>query len=156
MILDSQLLFSNTQTLTGTTTGTASTAINLVNAEDLGVGSGQAQPVVVVTFPTGVTNASTGFTMNIQFQGSTDSSAWTTYIETGAASTASFTSTSVYRFAWPKRSPGAALPQYVRLNYLGAGSTNTTISAGSVFASVTLDDFGNPVGEYPSGFTVIS
>lgn len=154
MILDQQLLFSNNQTLTGSTTGTASSVINLVNPEDLGIGSGQAQPVIVVQFPAAVTDASSGFTMNIQFQGSTDSSNWTTYIETGALSTASFTTGSTFRFAWPRRLPGNALPQYVRLNYLGAGSTNTTISTGTVFASVTLDDLGWSLDQYPSNFVV--
>lgn len=158
MLLDSQLLFSNTQSVTNSSTGTTSTVINLVAAEDLGIGSGQAQPIVVVQFPTGLTGGSSSSTVNIQFQGSTDSTNWTPYMETGANSTASYTSTSTWRFAWPRRSPGAKLPQYVRLNYVVGGGGSATLTSGTVFASVTLDDFddGLTLGQYANGYTVIS
>lgn len=158
MLLDSQLLFSNTQSVTNSSTGTTSTVINLVAAEDLGIGTGPGTPIVIIQFPTGLTGGSSSSTVNIQFQGSTDSSNWTTYQETGANSTASYTSTSTWRFAWPRRSPGAKLPQYVRLNYVVAGGGSATLSSGTVFAAVTLDDLGGDLtlGQYANNYTVIS
>src|SRR4051812_13606315 len=102
-LLDSQLLFWHTGNVYNftagefvsfatflTTASSSSTVINLGNARDLGIGPGQEMPTVDVVVGTAFTSSSAGLNINLQFQGSTDSSAWTTYMETGAASTASW------------------------------------------------------------------
>ena len=101
-LLDSTLLFWHTGNVYNMTSGefvtfanllttasSSSTVINLGNPRDLGVGPGQEMPTVDVVVGTAFTSSSAGLTLNLQFQGSTDSSTWTTYQETGANSTAS-------------------------------------------------------------------
>src|SRR6185503_19143480 len=105
MLFDSTLLFYHTGSvfnltagefvsLVGVTAGSASSVINLGNARDLGIGNGAEVPNVVVSIGTAVTSSLATMTLNIQFQGSTDSSTWTTYMETGAQTTASFAANS--------------------------------------------------------------
>lgn len=140
-----------------TASGTSSTVINLGVAEDLGIGSGVAIPRIAVQVGTGITSASAGLLLNWQFQGSTDSSNWTIYAETGAKSTASWTAGSyILPIAVPRRPSGAALPQYYRMAMAVTGITNETITIGTVFGGIVLnrDDARDTLGQYPSGFTV--
>ncbi len=167
MIFDTQLLFYHTGTafaftagefvsLVGvTSTGLASSVINLTVLEDLGIGDGEAIPKVACYIGTAVTSASTGLLINMQFQGSTDSSNWTTYVESGTASTASYLAgTKVFPISLPHRSPGASLPQYYRLNIAATGVTSQTISAGTILAGVVIQRDDSPIGLYGSGFVV--
>ena len=168
MIFDSNLVFwgttpyssaSNFATLVGVTgAGTASLVINLQVAEDMGIGDGEAVPKLAIYAGTSVTSASNSATINLQFQGSTDSSNWTTYAETGALTTASFASgASIFPIDVPKRPPGVALPQYYRLNMQWAGNGTASISAGTILAGIVLQrsDSVDTLGLYPSGFSVV-
>ena len=167
-LLDSTLLFWHTGNVYNMTSGefvtfanllttasSSSTVINLGNPRDLGIGPGQEMPTVDVVVGTAFTSSSAGLTLNLQFQGSTDSSTWTTYQETGANSTASWAAGYQYKFYVPHRLPGSALPQYYRLNLVGANASSTaTITTGTLIAGIGLAIEANPVGLYASGFTV--
>jgi hypothetical protein len=162
MLFDANLLFSNYQSLavTAATSGSvaSTTVIDLSVSRDLGEandGIGSVPKIVVMSTQSAITSACGSATLNIQFQGSTDSSNWTTYIETGAMTTTSLTSGSmIANFAWPRRAIGAAVPRYVRLNYSFSGSTTAVISTGIVYAGVVLEAQQNSVGNYSAGFTV--
>lgn len=143
--------------LVGLTGSTGSTVINLQVAEDMGVGDGEAVPNLAIYVGTGVTSASGSATINLQIQGSTDSSNWTTYAESGALTTASFVAGGPYfPIALPKRPAGVALPQYYRLNVAQAANGSASISAGTIMAGIVLQraDSDNTLGQYKSGFTV--
>lgn len=148
----------NYVSLAGLTGSTASTVINLQVAEDMGIGDGVAVPNLAVYIGTGITSASGTATINLQIQGSTDSSNWTTYAESGGLTTASFAANSgpVFPIALPKRPAGAALPQYYRLNVVLAGNSASSISTGTIMAGIVLQraDSDNTLGQYKSGFSV--
>lgn len=140
------------------TASSPSSVISLGVAEDLGIGDGEFIPKVAVYVGTGVTSACTSLRIGAQFQGSTDSSLWTTYAETCASTTASFQAGyKVFPLDVPRRPSGVALPKYYRLNLLLSGNANTeTISAGTLIGGIVIqrEDSGGAVN-YPSGFSVI-
>ena len=158
MILDANLLFDGTySTASGLqgvnvyTNGSSQASTNildLANARDMGAGrSGMPLNVVVI-----VTTAFAGGTsLNIQFQGSTDSSTWTTYAESGAVPTASLTAGShVFSISIPRVDPvSGAKPRYLRLNYVCVGN----MTGGAVISSLGADDSLSS-GLYAPGFTV--
>lgn len=167
MIFDSNLVFwgtapygsaSNFVSLVGVTgSGTASNVINLQVAEDMGIGDGVAVPKLAIYMGSGITSASNSATFNIQFQGSTDSSNWTTYAESGALTSASFAANaSIFPIDVPKRPAGAALPQYYRLNLAMAANGTASISTGTILAGIVIQraDSVDTLGLYPSGFSV--
>lgn len=166
MILDANLVFwgtapyasaSNYVSLVGQTVSSTSQTINLGTARDLGVGSGEAVPKVLVQIGTAITSSSSGMRLNMQFQGSTDSSNWTTYAEGGALATSAFTASSiVFPIDVPQRAAGAALPQYYRLSLTMTGTTVESISSGTILAGIVIDRPADSAGaQYSSGFTVI-
>jgi hypothetical protein len=183
MMLDDLLQFSNGQAITATAASTntldlltsekdTTTFTLLPNSTwgnatyfgmDLGIGPGQGDPQIVIH--SGTAAFATLTSLNIQFQGAPNNATaqasgnisdltFVTYIETGTIGVALLTaSTQIARFAWPKRQVAAALPRFVRLNYVVAGSNAT---AGSLTADVTLapDDAVATLGQYPSGYKV--
>ena len=166
MIFDTNLVFygsapytaGNFFNLAGTTATTTSSVINLQVPEDMGIGDGEAVPKLAIYVGTAVTGASGGMTINVQFQGSTDSSNWTTYAESGALTTASFVSGGpIFPIDIPKRPAGAALPQYYRLSLGVAANGTASITAGTIMAGIVIQraDSDNTSGAYPSGFTVV-
>lgn len=164
--IDQNLVFSDTQAITATTASTSNYDMSgggtgqflfSVNqsrfGQDLGIGDGMGIPkilgVVTASFSTGGSP-----TLNIQFQGSTDSVTWTTYVETGAIAAAVMTiGQRIFAIDWPVRAIGAAMPRYVRLNYVVASGPFTT---GSLFAAIVLgrDDSTLDYSQYGSGFSV--
>jgi hypothetical protein len=166
MLFDTQNVFfgsapytaGNFQSLaTLTASGTGSTVISLTNARDLGIGDGVAIPKIAVVVGTGITSSSGGLRLNWQFQGSTDSTNWTTYAETGALATSSFTAGSyILPIDVPRRPSGVALPSYYRMNMAVTGITNETISIGTIMGGIvdSREDTADTGGQYPSGFTV--
>jgi len=164
MIMDSQLSFSQAQAITTASVASSNVSAldlsggnsNIGNAtrfgEDLGVGDGINVPKIVVSVSTAFATAS-GATLNMQFQGSTDSSSWTTYIESGAVGAAALTKGAAWVFDWPRKAMGAALPRYVRMYYtLGTG----TFSSGTVEANVVLNPDGwvQFADQYPANYVV--
>jgi hypothetical protein len=164
MIMDSQLQFSSAQAVT--TVSTASTTItaydesggntNIGNATrfgaDMGVSEGMNKPKIVVGIPTAFTSTNSA-TINFQFQGSTDSSTWTTYIESGALAATVLTAGATWVFDWPRKALGAAMPRYVRMYYaLGTGVMTT----GTVNANVVLnaDGWVGIADQYPANYVV--
>lgn len=146
--------FASLVGLTGTTTSN-STVINLLVPEDMGIGDGEAVPKLAIYIGTGVTWATGTGTLQMAFQGSTDSNNWTTYVQNAATSTASWTAGSqIMPIDVPKRPPGIALPQYYRLQLTTSGGVN--ISSGSILAGIVIqrDDSADTLGQYKSGFTV--
>lgn len=169
-ILDQNLVFSSAQSLAVTTSTPSTNVIDLSGGtnfqwgpnsttnggslpfgEDLGIGDGEAMPKVIAYIGTALTTTNSA-TLNIQFQGSTDSSNWTTYVETGTLAASLLTAgAKVAAFDWPHRQIAAALPRYVRLNYAVATGVFTT---GTISAYIGLQRFDWPLGLYPAGFTV--
>ncbi len=163
-IFDSNLVFQtigtyqSLVTTSSTQSVTSSTVIDLVNAREMAAandGIGSVPKIVVFTSSSGITSACASHTLSIQFQGSTDNTTFTTYIETPAATTTNMTAnTMIASFDWPLRPPGVALPRYVRLNYLFGASTASTISSGAVWAGIVLEAQTNPIANYSAGFVV--
>lgn len=169
MLFDVQSLFFHTGSafamtsgeyvsLVGTTeSGLGSDVINLVNPRDLGIGDGEAIPKIACFIGTSVTTANTTASIFLRFQGSTDSTNWTTYVQSGPLTTASLTAgTSVFMVDIPPVPAGVALPTYYRMFFdiEQAGGT-ATISAGTILSGVVLSRDNNNVGQYASGFSVI-
>jgi hypothetical protein len=164
MLMDAQLSFSQAQAIT--TASAASTNVtaydesggntNIGNATrfgaDLGVSEGMNKPKVVVSIPTAFTSTNSA-TLNFQFQGSTDSSTWTTYIESGAIAAASLTAGTAWVFDWPRKAIGAAMPKYVRMYYALATGQMTT---GTINANVVLnaDGWVGIADQYPANYVV--
>lgn len=137
------------------TTGNAS-----VFGEDLGIGD-EKLPLAVylgASFAGG-----TGTSLNIAIQGAVDASGgtypanlsgltWTTYAESGTQAKAGLTANAKFPMPdWPHRAIAAAMPRFISLLYIEAG----TLSIGTIaFAGFVLQRNDNPVGQYPSGFTV--
>jgi hypothetical protein len=166
MLMDAQLSFSQAQAIT-----TASAASSNITAydesggntniggatsyrfgADLGVSEGMNKPKIVVSIPTAFTSTNSA-TINFQFQGSTDSSAWTTYIESGALAATALVAGAAWVFDWPRKAIGAAMPKYVRMYYaLGAGQMTTgTINANVV---INADGWVGIADQYPANYTV--
>lgn len=140
-----------------TASGTTSTVINMGVAQDMGIGDGVAIPKIAVQVGTSITSASGGLRLNWSIDGSTDSTNWTTYSETGPLATSSFTAGSyILPIDLPRRPSGVALPQYYRMRMAVTGITNETITAGTIFGGLVLsrDDERDTLGQYPSGFSV--
>lgn len=131
--------------------------------EDLGIGQGMGTPRIVVT--TGAAAFATLTSLQVQFQGAPNNPTaqasglrsdlvFVTYIQTDTIAVALLlASTQIASFDWPMRKAGQALPRFVQLNYVVAGSNAT---AGSLKAAVTLgpNDGQNTMGQYPSGYSV--
>ena len=152
-------------TMVGLATSSASTVINLGNARDLGIGPGQEIPQVRMVVGTAFTSSSATLAVNVQFQGSTDSSHWTTYYETGASTTASWGAGTHYTFDVPSRPVSSAsssaqlvaLPLYYQLNMvLSANAGTAGLSTGTVLAGIVLaaEESAGTLGQYPAGFSV--
>ena len=144
--------------LTGATASSTSTVVNLGNARDLGIGPGHEIPQVVAVVGTAITSSSSTMTINLQFQGSTNSVLWTTYSETGASTTASWAAGSQIVFDVPRRPPGAGLPLYYQLNLAGSNTVggSPSISTGTILAGIVLAaaESAGTMALYPAGFTV--
>lgn len=169
MLFDYTLLFFHAGTvynatagefvsLVGVTLSSTSAVINLGNARDLGIGPGQEIPQIAVTVGVALTSSCASMLINAQFQGSTDSVTWTTYVESGANSTASYgAGASILPIAVPKRVHGAALPLYYRMNLAISGGAGTAgLSTGTLLGGIVLarDDGPGTLASYPSGFSV--
>lgn len=140
------------------TASSASTVINLGNARDLGIGNGPDTPMVALAIGTAITSACQSTLINVQFQGSTNSTLWTTYAESGAASTASYAAgAQPLPINVPRRPTGVGLPLFYRVNLAVTGNAlSETISTGTIIGGIVLarSDSPDTLGLYPSGFTV--
>jgi len=141
--------------LAATTSSASANYIDLTVARDLGIGDDPALKVLCIVTTAFTASSTTG--LNIQFQGSSDSTTWTTYVETGAiTSTANLiVGNKIFAIDWPHRLVAAALPRYVRLNYsIGAASSVSTytFTQGALFSAIVLDR-DDPV-LYPPGVVV--
>lgn len=161
MILDYNYIFDGSPSATtGIVAGVAVTAavgskvstniIDLVNARDMGVGSGGPNLKILCQVSASLTSTGAA-TFQVKAQGSTDNSTWTTYAETPEQIATSLTAgTKIAEFDWPGILPGTgALPRYLRLQYSVGVST---VSAGSVIAGIVLGRDENRA--YPPGISV--
>jgi len=160
MILDQNLIFSN---FIAITSSSGSTSIDLLGGvaenigvgtrygNDMGIGDGVAKPKVAAFLGAALT-ATDASTLTINFQGSTDNSNWITYVSTGPMAQAILTAgAKVAMFDWPHRMTGAALPRYVRLQYVPSLSN---FSTGTIFAGIVLQRDDWALNQYPAGFAV--
>jgi hypothetical protein len=132
--------------------------------EDLGVGKGLGTPRVLVNVGTAFATLTS---LQIAFQGAPENVTshasglrsdlvFATYIETDAIGVALLTAnTRIASFDWPMRKTGQALPRFVQLDYIVAG---TNASAGTITADVTLgdDDATNTLQQYGRNYQVAS
>lgn len=129
-----------------------------VFAEDLGIGALRLMLAIYL----GAAFVG-GTSLNIAFQGAVDAAAgaypanlsgltWNTYAESGAQATAGLLLNAKFPMPdWPHRAIAQSMPRFVSLLYTPVG----TFSAGTIAnAYMTTDRGDNPVGLYPSGFTV--
>ena len=143
MILDKLLMFSIAQPIT--VTAVSADVIDLQNARDLSVGDNPAMKVLcqVGTALTG------GTSVQVQVQGSTDNTTFYTMAESIANVTAALTAgAELCNMHLPGPNAGQAIPRYLRLNYVVAG----TYGAGTVNAGLVLDKQRNIA--YPAGLNV--
>lgn len=146
MILDKLLLFCSGQALTATAVST--------DVIDLGVARDISPGEPIQGFVDTVTDLLSGgsSTLQVQVQGSTDNSTFTTYWESEAIAKASVTAPgSRIDFEMPRPTPGRALPRYLRLNFV-VGTANFT--AGTITAGLlgARDDLVT----YPAGVNVVN
>lgn len=146
MILDGTLLFDSAAAVTATAAST--NVIDLVASRDLGAARPRMEVEVVVT--TAMLSAG-ATTLQIQFQGSTDNSSWSTYVEGPAIAKASLTAGARHLLpvALPQPATGLAIPRYLRLNYVVATGPFT---AGALTAALVLDKQNNIA--YPPGIAI--
>lgn len=158
------LLTSDQDTTTFNTAPSSTFGNATFFGEDLGI-AGPSVGTPQVQVMSGAAAFLTLTSLNIQFQGAPNNATaqasglisdltFVTYIETGTIAVALLTASKmIARFAWPKRQIAAALPRFVRLNYVVAGSNAT---AGSLTADVAnaTPDAVDTLGQYPSGYKV--
>lgn len=145
---------------TGTTYAAAPLTIGnaSVFGEDLGVGPHRLEFLAAIGAAFTV-----GTSLNIAIQGAVDAASgtypanlsgltWQTYGETGAVPVASLTVNGIIRLPdWPHRQIADALPRFISLLFTPVG----TFSTGTIaFAGYFMPSYANPVGKYPSGFSV--
>lgn len=153
--------------LVGVATTTQSPVINMGTRQDWGIGDGEFVPKLMIVLGTGITSASASMLLNMQFQGSTNSTTWTTYAETGTASTASYVAATtsfnqanfILPIDLPPRPSGlvTSMPQFYRLQLATSATDGTaTISAGTILAGIVIqrDDATQTMGQYPANFSV--
>lgn len=147
MLLDGYVMFSNAQALTATADST--NILDMQNARDLGIAEQKSLKIFVVTQAALLSGGAT--TLQVQLQGSTDASTWTTMYDTGALAKATITAagTRIASFDMPRPVVGQALPRYYKLVYTIATGPFTS---GSVSAAIVLDDQANVL--YPAGITI--
>lgn len=144
MLLDKLLQFSNAQALTATAVSTD--VIDLGVARDIAPGEPIKGYVSTVT----LLQSAGSSTLQVQVQGSTDNSTFSTYWESEAIAKASIAAVgSRIDFEMPRPTPGRALPRYLRLNYVVATADFT---AGAITAGLVLDR--DDLVAYPPGIAV--
>ena len=162
MILDYNYLFDGSASAAGGVVGVALTSaglftglastnvIDLVNARDMDVGEPKIRIMCLVTASFTSTGAAT---LQVQAQGSTDNTTFTTYSETPAMiATACTAGKMIANFDFPGVLPNdGSLPRYLRLRYVNGVSA---ISAGSVISALVLGRDMSPNRNYPSGITI--
>ena len=169
---DQNLVLSSAQPITATARSTL--AYDLLNAytsgaggsiignaavfgEDLGFGRGLGTPQVEVFSGAGTPAAATS--LQISFEGAPDANTNNTsgvtyvpYIQTGAIPLASIlASNRLAVFDWPSRQIKKALPRFVSLNYIVAGSnfTGLTVTSYINLGGTTAQD---TLGQYASNY----
>jgi phage tail protein X len=140
---------------------------SLLFSEDLGPGALRLRLAAIIG-----TAFSGGVSLNIQIQGAVDASAgaypanlsgltWMTYAETGAipvadlgiaAAASVIPSSSIITLPdWPERTIFTAMPRFISLNYVPAG----TFGAGALsFAGMMLQKPNFGIGQYVGGFSI--
>jgi len=149
MLLDGFMMFSNGQALTAVGTVDSANVLDVQNARDLGIGENKTLKIFVQT---GNALLSTGAsTLQVNLQGSTDASTWTTMASSPANTKANITAagTRIWSLDMPRPVAGQALPRYYKLTY-AIGTTDFT--SGTVNAGIVLDDQANV--QYPVGIAV--
>lgn len=123
---------------------------------DFGIGSTSPTPHVVGE---AIQAFAGGTSVQVQFVGQADPNTgtlgtWVIYGQTDTIATSLLTAnTRIFGFDWPQRKIGAALPRFVALRYVVAG----TMTAGTITADNVIggsDDALGTLQQYPANFTV--
>lgn len=145
-MLDSQLLFSNNQAITGSAAST--NVIDQLVARDIGVG-GEIMLQVYCT-QTFLTLTS----LQIALQGSPDNLNWYDFLDTPVIPVADLvTGTHLWKVTFPPRGwllPSQTPVEYYRLNYTVAGSNAT---AGKITAYLSAANDQDNFYAYPNNYT---
>lgn len=147
MIIDKQNVFDWQAALTETRDSTD--IIDLVSNRDIAESLGTGLVIRVQVYEALVSGGSS--TLTISVAGSTDGSAWTTYISTPAMAKAGLVAGAHVDLDWPPAGllPNMAKPKQIKLIYT-VGTTDFT--GGKVSAFVLLNRQANHA--YPAGVTV--
>jgi Bbp16-like protein len=153
MVLEKLLQFDPAGTAI-TATAPSSNAFDMNIARDMGLGAAGG-PSLEAVITVGTTFAAAGLaTLQIQFQGSTDNLAWTTYWQTDAIPKANLTVGQVIRLPLPPQAAAphaAGIARYYRLNYVVATGPFTS---GAIEADLVMNPQASMPPTYPSGFVV--
>lgn len=128
-----------------------------VFGEDLGLGRGRGTPQIEVF--SGAGTPATATSLDIQLQGAPDAGTGNTsgvtyvaYIGTEAIPLASILASSrLARFDFPQRRVGAAMPRFIALNYVVAGSNFTGLTVTS-YVNLGGTSAQTTLGAYPSNY----
>lgn len=151
MILDGQLVFDASGT-TITTTATSTNVIDLSVARDMGIGDAPALKLAIFVGTAFTSTAAA--TLQIQVQGSTDNSNFTTMAESRAYAIADLVAgTKLFPIDLPAVGGVQAIPRYLRLNYVGGTATFTT---GKLSAYLVLDRQDAMPPAYPAGINILN
>jgi hypothetical protein len=141
MIIDSQNQFSSAQAVTSTGSTASTNVIDLGANRDIG-GAVTDQLMLLCDVVTAFTSGGSA-TLQVQFQTSSDNSAWSTLVQSDAIPVASLVQG--YKFL-PGEVPGGT-GRYVRLNYVVGTAAMT---AGKITAALVPSLDVQPV--YPRGY----
>jgi hypothetical protein len=128
-----------------------------VFGEDLGLGRGKGTPAIEVFSGSGTPAVATS--LDIQLQGAIDAGTGNTsgvtyaaYIGTEAIPLASIlASTRLAAFDFPRRRVGAAMPRFIALNYVVAGSNFTGLTLTS-YVNLGGTSAQTTMGQYASNY----
>jgi hypothetical protein len=128
-----------------------------VFGEDLGLGRGVGTPAIEVFSGSGTPAVATS--LDIQLQGAVDPATGNTsgctyvaYIGTEAIPLASILASSrLAAFDFPRRRPGAAMPRFIALNYVVAGSNFTGLTLTS-YINLGGTAAQTAMGQYASNY----
>lgn len=151
MLLDKQLQFEDTTAITVSRVGT--NVLDLSVFREMGAG----EPLAITAISNGLF-ASSGSTATLAMlaMGSTDNSSFTEYARSPAYTQAQLVARTVgaqpfvFPINWPTRSPGAAKPRYLRLDFVVASGPFTAGALIGAWLNLGRDE----IEFYPRNYSV--
>lgn len=155
MILDKLMQFDAGASLASTIVGAGVDSYNtldLLNARDLAI-AGEHPMQVVFTITTTFLASGGAASLTIRVYSSADDTTYTLLAQTAAIAKAGLTAGTVIRLPLPPiaANPNAALPRYLKVNYL---ATTNDFTTGAFECDLVVDPQASNPPTYPAGVTV--